>query len=1506
MSTFFDDNDEQDKQEQKLLEFYQVYSADVRRRLLSKNVPTINNVYDVLYPNTKEALLSKNAPNNITIDSSSESIRNALLAKIVEDNINLEKFSENFRNSLLARNNLSQSATDLQQQSENVRKGLLSKNNTSQSENIDDVADSKRHELLSKNTESLNFQNDIERNNESFRENNLHKNVESKSDIETDSEQTRKNLVSKNKPIEGDLLTDSNEFRSDELALNTPNTSDLSADSEQTRKDGLAKNTPSTSDLLNDSEQARDNGLASNVPSTSDLEKDSEQARINLLASNKQSTSDLLVDSEQSRKDVLASNVPSTSDLLKDSEQTRTDVLASNVLSKSDLEKDSEQTRIDDLSKNKPTTSDLEKDSEQARINILSKNTPSTSDLLNDSDHARKNVLASNVLTTSDLEKDSERTRKNILASNVPTTSDLEKDSEQTRADNAAKNTPSESDLFKDSEQTRTDNTSKNTPNTSDLLTLSEDPRTGLLAANTPNPSDLLSLSENPRTGLLSANKPNPSDLLELSVDPRTGLLAANTPNPSDLLTLSQDPRDGLLSANVPNPSDLLELSVDPRTGLLAANVPSPSDLLNDSNPFYQNNLSANVPGKYDIDNFINNGGGVDSAEQELKDLKSKNIPTNNTIDKFVNNVGIKDTAAGELKSLLSENVPTDNTIDKFVNIAGAKDTAAGELKSLLSKNDYPLGSGHYDGSNQKPGNNINIFTDNQGSKNSANAMLSTLISKNDYPLGNGSYDGSNPKPGSSIDGFINNAGGRSSAGDERKRLMAMNPHADLGVTFTGLGTATFLGISKVLTQGLIIRSFLMIKNRPNRKLTLDNVDKGLREQNVIHSTARSWRNAYSIDGTGLNEYTQGRDSFGLTEKIYLAGTEYKDMVTQTGAKVSDAIAKQMERNNLVGANGQILQASFGISSLDARSIELGGGYFGVNSSSDFTKEGRQGGGFISNTKAGKVSYTQQFSEGNVTFNARLYNLSKNLYNSQAIPPGGGLTNSTIQDLIKNPSVNDLITQTTGYFHDFSNSVGIQSVGVTTSTNFLGLYYLGYSAEEQLRPGQGSVSPGQKNEWIQSAKGAMAKTVAGNPLDSVEFVQGQRGVRKIINTIKNNKDSQINFSENFNTQKADKFIIRKAGTGKQNFSRQRFTIANQNQYGDKAIPKAKGLMFSLKNYSSGDSFYFPPYIETYNDSHTANWNEINFLGRPEPIYTYNNSSRDGSITFFVLTDYTQNFLIGSKYNTEQGVVAPISVKADKHFTSADAIQNQARQEALANESLLARDNNKEQQNAITTQKEAADTNAKNVSTSSAVGPTGTKNGETAVEDNQLDTLKKESAAILKQQNDLLIGGNSGTNYSATNSKGKNVYFQNTSVSSPLDGGYVESTPDDTQKRIDTMVKNLMFQPAYFSGDKIDFLKKMDFLAKLTKPARAQQGSGFSFTRPPVAHIKLGDWWDHDIVVKSVSVDYKEAPWTLDTEGRVQPMWASVTLSFNFVGPYGGESGPPVVSTDVGGIYNPRG
>jgi len=97
-------------------------------------------------------------------------------------------------------------------------------------------------------------------------------------------------------------------------------------------------------------------------------------------------------------------------------------------------------------------------------------------------------------------------------------------------------------------------------------------------------------------------------------------------------------------------------------------------------------------------------------------------------------------------------------------------------------------------------------------------------------------------------------------------------------------------------------------------------------------------------------------------------------------------------------------------------------------------------------------------------------------------------------------------------------------------------------------------------------------------------------------------------------------------------------------------------------------------------------------------------------------------------------------------------------------------------------------------------------------------------------------------------------------------------------------------------------KKMEFLAKLTRPAKnTQEESGFSFTRPPVCHLRLGDWINHDIIVNSVSYDYTDSPWTF-AEGQNQPMWASVTINFNIVGPAGDSGGVPLTSTDKSGYF----
>jgi len=119
-----------------------------------------------------------------------------------------------------------------------------------------------------------------------------------------------------------------------------------------------------------------------------------------------------------------------------------------------------------------------------------------------------------------------------------------------------------------------------------------------------------------------------------------------------------------------------------------------------------------------------------------------------------------------------------------------------------------------------------------------------------------------------------------------------------------------------------------------------------------------------------------------------------------------------------------------------------------------------------------------------------------------------------------------------------------------------------------------------------------------------------------------------------------------------------------------------------------------------------------------------------------------------------------------------------------------------------------------------------------------------------------------------------------------------------------MKENLQFQPAFFSGDKIDFERKMSFIQRTTRPrgAKLSDQQGFSFTKPPVCHIKLGDWLNHDCIITDVSIDYTDSMWGLE-EGETQPMWASVTMGFHIIGQWGDNGGGnPLTASDSEGYY----
>ncbi|MDB0072866.1 hypothetical protein OAA60_01230 [Porticoccaceae bacterium] len=58
-----------------------------------------------------------------------------------------------------------------------------------------------------------------------------------------------------------------------------------------------------------------------------------------------------------------------------------------------------------------------------------------------------------------------------------------------------------------------------------------------------------------------------------------------------------------------------------------------------------------------------------------------------------------------------------------------------------------------------------------------------------------------------------------------------------------------------------------------------------------------------------------------------------------------------------------------------------------------------------------------------------------------------------------------------------------------------------------------------------------------------------------------------------------------------------------------------------KGPNGGRVMWFPPYDIDFSESNTANWNSTSFLGRPEPMYTYKDTTRTGSLKWKIIVDH---------------------------------------------------------------------------------------------------------------------------------------------------------------------------------------------------------------------------------------------------------------------------------------------
>jgi len=120
---------------------------------------------------------------------------------------------------------------------------------------------------------------------------------------------------------------------------------------------------------------------------------------------------------------------------------------------------------------------------------------------------------------------------------------------------------------------------------------------------------------------------------------------------------------------------------------------------------------------------------------------------------------------------------------------------------------------------------------------------------------------------------------------------------------------------------------------------------------------------------------------------------------------------------------------------------------------------------------------------------------------------------------------------------------------------------------------------------------------------------------------------------------------------------------NANENNDSSY--AKKFMFSIENLAWADKFtdlpeyeqglgdpitntkgrimWFPPYDIKFSENSKVNWDITDFIGRGEPIYTYNNTVRSGNMSWKIIIDHPRylNDINNSNINIDQ-VIASIA------------------------------------------------------------------------------------------------------------------------------------------------------------------------------------------------------------------------------------------------------------------------
>jgi len=414
---------------------------------------------------------------------------------------------------------------------------------------------------------------------------------------------------------------------------------------------------------------------------------------------------------------------------------------------------------------------------------------------------------------------------------------------------------------------------------------------------------------------------------------------------------------------------------------------------------------------------------------------------------------------------------------------------------------------------------------------------------------------------------------------------------------------------------------------------------------------------------------------------------------------------------------------------------------------------------------------------------------------------------------------------------------------------------------------------------------------------------------------------------------------------------------------DSSISNRKKFMFSIENLAWSDNLadlpisevgagdllsgnrgrimWFPPYGLTFDENTTANWISNEFIGRGEPVYTYNNASRSASISFKILVDHPRviNGYRGKSNNLLErffaGCVTPENLLSSLDSSVSQNTKSEIEKKLKEKRAQKAINTvNKQEKGNITytdTYNTSEYNDVKNKIQNLLTNEANTSDPKVKITINGYSNEKKESKKIaneIKQQlkNDL---GTKNikylTNGVVLSSSGGtknveviwNVDVKNSPSTQPKEEektGAAGTYDPEEIKLIDSILidENAYFDfidgnyPNYFRtiSEKIKYFhpgfhsitpeglnSRLTFLNQCMRQGPSIYDNNddirpqnLSFGRPPICILRIGDFFHTKMKINSLSISYDGPQFDLNPEGiGVQPMIATVQLSIDLIG-----------------------